>query len=216
MTETQIYSIGHSRHRLDDFLALLRQNDVEVVVDVRSAPYSRFVPQYNHDQLRQTLSDAGIRYLYKGRALGGRSEDPDHYVDGRLDYQRLGASDSFVAGLELLCQLARSHRLAIMCSEEDPMACHRGVLIGRKLQDDGQGIRVVHIRGDGSLETQSEMERRLCMQQGMAQDASTKTLYVTADLWTAAETSLAEAVAQAYAAQGERIAPTKTSEDEGR
>lgn len=215
----RIFSIGHSNRDIGEFVDLLLKYEIEVVVDVRSAPYSRYVPQYNHGALRKSLSDKGIQYLYKGRTLGGRSEDPTHYVDGRLDYGRLGESTAFVEGLKQIKQLACGHRVVLMCSEEDPLMCHRGILIGRKLREGGDGIEVMHIRGDeGRLESQEVIEHKLCVQQGLLEEPRTMKLYTQAGLWQseqAASEATAPSVrevtlAKAYAAQEARIAPRKS------
>ena len=155
-TPPRIYSIGHSNHPLDTFIALLAAHGIEVLVDVRSAPYSRYAPHFNPATLKEHLSAAGCRYLYLGKELGGRPEGAEFYdAAGHVRYDRLAESPSFLAGLERLIAGAGRFRVAIMCSEEDPAGCHRRLLIGRVLA--GRGIALIHIRGDGRLQSEAEI-----------------------------------------------------------
>lgn len=149
--KTATFTIGHSRHDLERFVQLLRDNRIEVVADVRSRPYSRFAPQFNKRACADALSAVGIRYLYLGQELGGRPEEPAFYDEaGQLQYDRVAASPGFNAAVERLEAEARRSRVALMCGEEDPARCHRWLLVGRRLVDDGFACR--HIRGDGRVE----------------------------------------------------------------
>src|SRR5262249_10255425 len=96
-----LYSVGHSNHSLEFFLDLLRSAQVEVLVDVRSHPYSRYVPQFNMEALRQSLSSAGTGYLFLGKELGGWPDEPDYYDDeGHVMYDRVAVGKRFLSGLE--------------------------------------------------------------------------------------------------------------------
>ena len=81
-----VLTIGHSAHPLETFVGLLQRHEVNVLADVRSAPYSRFHPQFNREALAQELEGHGIRYFYLGRELGARSDDPSCYENGRVQY----------------------------------------------------------------------------------------------------------------------------------
>jgi uncharacterized protein (DUF488 family) len=155
-----VYTVGHSNLSEDQFLALLSQHGVELVVDVRSAPYSRFTPHFNRESLRLMLIAAGIQYAYAGEKLGGRPTDPGCYRHGALpepgadylqevDYVAVEQRDWYQAGIQRLCDLAREQRSVVMCSEENPHICHRHHLIGRTLLN--QGVEVLHIRQGGEL-----------------------------------------------------------------
>ncbi len=129
-----VYSIGHSRHPLERFLELLRLHGIDVVVDVRSAPYSRHAPHMSGRNLRGSLAAVGIRYLYLGGELGGRPEEDELYdPEGHVLYGRVASTRFFAAGLERLLDEAGRARVAIMCAEEDPAGCHRRLLVGRAL-----------------------------------------------------------------------------------
>jgi uncharacterized protein (DUF488 family) len=146
-----LYTIGHSNQSAEAFIALLRGHGIEVVVDVRTVPYSRWAPQFSQRELRTTITDAGLRYLYLGTELGGRPATPDLYdADGHARYDLMAQTEAFRHGIERVQQGNGSYRVALMCSEEDPAGCHRRLLVGRVLVNDG--VRLLHIRGDGALE----------------------------------------------------------------
>lgn len=150
--ELTVYTIGHSNHPLDAFLDLLRRHGATLLVDVRSQPYSRWVPTYNREQLtRQLQAGTGMGYRFMGQVLGGRPEDRALYDDpdanGRPDYARVAASPAFQEGIAALVALARDQTLALMCSEGDYRECHRALLLTPSLL--ALGVRVMHILPDG-------------------------------------------------------------------
>lgn len=146
-----VYTIGHSDHTVEALLALLQQHGVALIADVRSQPYSRWVPQFNRENLARDLQAAGIRYAFLGDALGGRPKDHRFYDPGENhpNYARLATSTDYLAGIEQLLQLAAQERVAILCSEGDHHKCHRGLLITPTLLE--RGARVLHIAPDGTL-----------------------------------------------------------------
>lgn len=120
-----VLTIGHSNHSLETFIELLLQHRVTVLADVRSAPYSRFNPHFNREPLAAALKARQIRYVYLGRELGGRSNDPDCYEDGRIRYERLAQTDRFHEGIERVMRGAVEHRIVLMCSEKEPVSTLR-------------------------------------------------------------------------------------------
>lgn len=144
-----IYTIGHSDHNLEDFVDLLQRHGVDTVVDVRSQPYSRWVPAYNRETLRDALQAAGLTYVYMGEPLGGRPTDSSLYgTDGTVPaYERIAATPAFQAGLSALMRLADQAHAVIMCSEADYHDCHRARLITPSLL--ALNAHVVHILPDG-------------------------------------------------------------------
>ena len=152
-----LFTIGHSAHPTEHFLKLLGSHSIEVVVDARSRPYSKFAPQYSQEPLKKALLDAGFQYVYLGRELGGMPEESEYYdSDGRVLYRRVAASESFQRGLAQLESGLARYRVAVLCAEEDPSHCHRRLLITTVLK--ARGVNVEHIRGDGRLQPESEME----------------------------------------------------------
>jgi len=152
----RVLTIGHSNHTVEHFLGLLKAHAVQVVVDARSQPYSKYATQFDHDALKLALQDAGIRYLFLGRELGGRPDGDEFYDDeGHVLYDLVAATSLFLEGLSRLERGIREYSVALLCAEENPAACHRRLLVGRVLID--RGIQVEHIRGDGRIQTEEEV-----------------------------------------------------------
>jgi uncharacterized protein (DUF488 family) len=152
-----LFSIGHSNHALERFLDLLRQHRIEVLVDARSHPYSRFAPHFDKSSLKEAVSKAGIKYLFLGRELGGRPDGDEFYdKEGHVLYGRVAEASLFLDGIERLENGIANYRIALMCSEENPSACHRRLLVGRVLA--ARGIQLEHIRGNGRVQTEAEFQ----------------------------------------------------------
>lgn len=151
-----LFSIGHSNHGIEHFLDLLHTHEVEVLADVRSWPRSGYSPHFDQAPLRRAVEAHGIRYVFLGTELGGRPHDPDCYdPDGHVRYDRVATSALFLAGMDRLCQGIGRYRVAMLCSEEDPLYCHRRLLVGRVLEE--RGVTVRHIRGDGRVEEEEDI-----------------------------------------------------------
>lgn len=158
----KLFTIGHSNHSLEKLLRLFDDNGIELLVDVRTAPYSRYNAQFNRESLEAALVRHGIEYAYAGKYLGGRPTDPTCYKSRTLpaegtdylhevDYPEVMRREWFIKGMDRLLELADERRTAIMCSEEDPAACHRHHLIAAYLMDEHPHVEVQHIRADGSV-----------------------------------------------------------------
>src|SRR5574341_314345 len=117
-----LFTIGHSNHAAERFVALLRAAGIARVADVRSVPYSRRWPQFRREALEAALAAAGIDYVWLGEALGGK---PRGAAPGRPDYAALAARPAFGTALEALLESARERPTALMCAERDPLDCHR-------------------------------------------------------------------------------------------
>jgi uncharacterized protein (DUF488 family) len=157
-----LFTIGHSNHSLEHFASLLEQHGIQVVVDVRSAPYSKYASQFNKEMLESGLRRRGIQYIYEGKHLGGRPEDPSCYKTRHLpavdeeveylhevDYPAVMQKPWFEKAIERVLKLAEDKMVAVMCSEEDPANCHRHHLIAKYLMEWYPDVKVTHIRGDG-------------------------------------------------------------------
>lgn len=155
-----LFTIGHSNLPLPLFVYALKQHEVPLVVDVRSRPQSSRFPQFSQPDLELGLRDAGIAYLFLGEELGGRPEDPKAYrADGLVNYRARRQSYAFQAGIERVILELEQRSLALICAEEDPITCHRFLMIGPELVT--RGVQPRHIRKDGVLESQQEAEDRL-------------------------------------------------------
>src|ERR1035441_230157 len=154
-----VFTIGHSNYPIEHFLALLRQHEISAVADVRSSPFSRLNPQFNRGLLKQVLGESGIAYVFLGQELGARPTDPSCYEAGRVQYARLAQTQSFREGLRRVTEGAQRFRLALLCAEKEPLACHRTLLVARELEKDD--VEVVHIHADGQLESHQDAMNRL-------------------------------------------------------
>ncbi len=165
MTEAEsradIFTIGHGDAPAERVVALLREQRIDTLVDVRSIPASSHAPQFGRRAFAQTLAEAGIRYVFMGEWLGGRPRDPSCYKDGILprgkanylqlvDYAKVAMQPWYRRAVRDLVHIARGRRTAIMCSEENPRRCHRLHLVSQTLT--ASGLAVYHVRHRGPLE----------------------------------------------------------------
>ena len=163
-----VLTIGHSNHTHEFFLELLTRHRVTALADVRSAPYSRFNPHFNRERFAAALNASGIEYAYLGRELGGRSDDPSCYENGRIRYDRLARAPHFNDGLRRIMRGAEERRVALMCAEKEPLHCHRALLIGHEL--DQRGVDVAHILSNGRLEPHASAMARLLTEFNLEKD----------------------------------------------
>ncbi len=152
-----IWTVGHSNHALPDFVALLRKERIRFLVDVRSFPYSRHAPQFNREDLQEAMRHESIGYLFLGETLGGRPTRNEDYDDeGHALYWRMARHPEFAAAIDRLIAGVREHRIALLCSEADPEACHRRLLVGKVLAD--RGVELRHILRDGSVRAETAVD----------------------------------------------------------
>jgi uncharacterized protein (DUF488 family) len=154
MSGSQIFTIGHSNLAPDHFRELLSEHRIDVLVDVRSWPHSRYVQWADAAVLPELLAEAGAKYLFLGNELGGRPEGDAFYdIEGHVLYGKVAEQDWFQAAIRRIERGAEEYRVAIMCSEEDPTHCHRRLLVSRVLLD--HGMTIAHIRKSGRVEIES-------------------------------------------------------------
>jgi uncharacterized protein (DUF488 family) len=145
-----LFTVGHSNHALEVFVALLKRHEIQVLADIRSSPYSRYVTHFDREVLEDAVKQAGVNYLYLGKELGGRPDGAEFYdAEGHVLYYRLAEAPLFLDGIKRLEAGVRRYRVAVMCSEENPCVCHRHLLVGRVISR--RGVAIEHIRGDGAL-----------------------------------------------------------------
>jgi uncharacterized protein (DUF488 family) len=189
----ELFTIGYSVHPVEHFVEMINSHGITALCDVRSSPYSRFMPQYNRELLKEEMARHRVAYLYLGAELGPRSPDPTCYENGKVQYRRLAATEIFRQGLNRLRKGMETHRVALMCAEKEPLMCHRMILICRNLA--GADIVIRHILEDGSLEDNRDAEKRLM-----------KFLKIDpGDLFS----TEADQIQRAYDLQGEKIAYTR-------
>jgi uncharacterized protein (DUF488 family) len=156
-----LHTVGHSNHTFKYFLNLLLINNIHCIVDVRSTPYSQFVPQFDTDKIKQELHANGIHYIYLGKELGARREDKRLYTNGYLDFAKIRTCDKcFQSGIKRVIEgVNKGFSISIMCTEKDPIDCHRSILISKAFIDIGYNIS--HIKENGKIETHKDLEQRL-------------------------------------------------------
>jgi uncharacterized protein (DUF488 family) len=162
-----ILTIGHSRHSWERFTALLDGAGVEAIADIRSAPRSRFSPQFNKEAMAAALAARNVAYVFLGKELGGRPQSPALFTGGVADYEKMAATPEFRLGLERLIEAAARSNVAALCSEADPLECHRCLLVGRALAEQGADVR--HILASGDVVTHDEVEDRLLSLEKLAE-----------------------------------------------
>jgi uncharacterized protein (DUF488 family) len=163
-----LFTVGHSNHAIEMFLALLRASGVTAIADVRSVPFSRRYPWFSARALATTLTDAGIAFVALGDELGGRPTDPALMCDGIADYEAMAATPAFRAGLDRVADGARRFRICLMCAEREPLDCHRCLLVARALAS--RGLTIGHILAEGGIEPHTATEERLLKLSGGAPD----------------------------------------------
>ena len=144
MKPIPILTVGYGDRSIESFIELLKSYDIAYLIDVRSAPYSRYRPEFSKESLENALSTNGIRYVFMGAQLGGRPSDPECYVDGKVRYELVRKKDFYIEGIRRLQKaFDQQQRVVLMCSEGKPENCHRTALIGGSL--DGLDVAVRHI-----------------------------------------------------------------------
>ena len=136
-----VYTVGHSNHPIEEFLKLLVKHNINCVCDVRSMPYSRFTEQYNRENIKEYLSEHNIKYLFFGEEFGARREEKGLLTDGMVDFEKVAKNEKFIKGINRIEKgLEKGYRIALMCTEKEPIECHRTILVSRNLYLKGMVI----------------------------------------------------------------------------
>lgn len=156
-----LYTIGHSNYEIEKFIELLKFNDINVVVDVRSVPYSQYTIQFNRELLSTALKENGIAYVFMGKEFGARREDRTLYdEDGKLNFKKTMHSELFQSGVKRIQHgLEKGYRIAFMCAEKIPHECHRCIMVGKAFHDLGYDVK--NITEDGSIISQEDIGKIL-------------------------------------------------------
>jgi uncharacterized protein (DUF488 family) len=156
-----LLSIGHSQHQVGYFIDLLKSHDVNYVLDVRSTPYSQFATSYNRENIKKILKNNGIEYAFMGEFFGARPKDSSLYsLKGYLDFEKVENSSRFKKGFDNVVKgVKQGYRIAFMCTEKDPIECHRTILVSYAFYKVGYSIE--HIMPDNTIQTQQDINERL-------------------------------------------------------
>ncbi len=154
-----VLTVGHSTLSYESFLHRIRKAGVTAIADVRTVPYSRHLAHFNRDHLQAALRSDGVAYVFLGGVLGGRPSESYYYYNGVADYERMAEAPAFSFGLDRVLSGSKKYNIALMCSEHDPLDCHRCLLVGRALNE--RNVDVAHILSNESIASHAEIEHRL-------------------------------------------------------
>ncbi|HKM04994.1 MAG TPA: DUF488 domain-containing protein [Lachnospiraceae bacterium] len=155
-----LYTIGHSQHPIQKFIGLLKQHNIEFVVDVRSTPYSKYASMYDRENISNELKNANISYAFMGKYFGARQDDKSLYTkEGYLDFQKVAKWDIFEKGMDNVVRGMETKRIALMCLEKKPIDCHRAILVANAFYCKGYSVK--HILENGKIETHQELNEEL-------------------------------------------------------
>ncbi len=215
----ELFTIGHSNHSIEAFISLLQQHGITAVADVRSHPYSRYLPHFSQSALKTALLNAGIKYVFLGKELGARPADSSCYVNGKALYERIAATELFSQGIQRLLKGGEQYKISLMCAEQDPIDCHRTILVCQHLRD--FDLEINHVLKNGELELHKHLEDRLLTLHGLNQSEVSQPKPIQLSLFEeppvekpiTAQRTRDECLKEAYQKQGEQIAYVeKTSE----
>lgn len=206
-----VFTIGHSNHTIEAFIALLQQHGITAIADVRSHPYSRYLPHFNQGALKEALESHNIRYVFLGQELGARPNNRDCYLKGKAVYEKIAATDTFKQGIQRVLKGAKQYQVALMCAEKDPLTCHRAILVCQHLRQ--HPLTINHILKTGELEPHQHLEDRLLNKHGFSQVTGNHT-YTQLSLFESDsnQPTREECLEKAYHLQGDEIAYIETKD----
>lgn len=167
----EVFTIGYAGLNKDKICDILKSHDIQAIADVRSSPYSKTFPDFSKEHLKTWLQEKGIRYVYLGLELGPRSHVESHYIGDQVQFDILSKTELFQTGMRRLRNGSETMKIAIMCAENDPMTCHRSLLVAE--YGKGSDLTFTHILKNGSLETHQAMMIRAMKTHNIAPDMFT-------------------------------------------
>ncbi len=157
----ELFTVGSSNQAINDFISLLQKYKINSLVDVRSVPYSKFSPQFNELSLKNELKKHSIQYSSFKHEFGARRIEKAAFHDGRVSFDAVKELDVFKNGISrIVVGIEKGYRIALMCTEKDPIDCHRFILVSRNIEMSAQ-IQASHIMMDGSLKSTEELEAQM-------------------------------------------------------
>lgn len=156
-----IFTIGHSTHSIEDFINLLKLHNINYIMDVRSIPYSKYIPHFNRESISSTLTNQNINYKFLGDVFGAKVKDITLYnEDGVLDFDKVRQTPKFITLVDnLILGINQGNKICLMCSEKDPTQCHRSIMISRSFYD--KDIQIAHILSNGSIMSQDNLHQNI-------------------------------------------------------
>ena len=158
--QKKLYTIGYSGFKIDNFINTLKEHNINIVIDVRSVPYSQYNVDYNKEYLEKILQYNNIYYRNYATEFGARQENKIYYPNGYLDFELFAKSKQFQTGIQKLEKtMQKNYKFILMCSEKDPIRCHRTILVSRAFYN--LGYQVIHLLTDKKELTQADIEESL-------------------------------------------------------
>jgi uncharacterized protein (DUF488 family) len=191
----------------------LKTHRIDAIGDVRSHPYSKFLPHFSRKMLQPYLEKEGIKYVFLGQELGARPDDRSCYIEGKAVYEKIAQTDAFQRGIEKLLKGLKKYRISLMCAEQDPLTCHRAILICQSLRH--LDLEIDHILKNGDLETHHDLENRMLDKHGFNEFKENRTQPIQLSLFEQVEQTLPtreECLIEAYKLQGDKIAYVESQE----
>lgn len=156
-----IYTLGHSNYTIEKLIDMLKKYDINCVVDIRGTPYSKYNVQFDKEIIRYTLTKAGFIYIYMAKEFAAKRINKESYnEEGYSDFELVVNEKDFLDGIERLkngCN--KGYRIALLGAMQEPIRCHRSILVGRALIK--YGFNVKHILDDYSIASQDDIEDML-------------------------------------------------------
>lgn len=204
----KLYTIGHSNLNIDEFIELLHKYQITALADVRSHPYSRYLPHFNKNYLQKVCKNSHINYVFLGEELGARTKDQKCYINGKAVYEKIAATELFKQGIKRIIKGSKNYTIALMCAEKDPITCHRAILICQHLRK--YDLEINHILSNGTIESHQDLEDRLLSIYGFNKSGSQAIQLSLFDAITSDKnnniSSPEDYLQEAYLKQGNKIA----------
>ena len=156
-----IYTLGHSNYTIEKLIDMLKKYNINCVVDIRGTPYSKYNVQFDKEIIKYTLTKAGFIYIYMAKEFAAKRINKESYnEEGYSDFELVVNEKDFLDGIERLkngCN--KGYRIALLGAMQEPIRCHRSILVGRALIK--YGFNVKHILDDSSIASQDDIEDML-------------------------------------------------------
>jgi uncharacterized protein (DUF488 family) len=157
----ELFTVGYTSFTLPQMLEVISDYGIDVVVDVRSNPFSAHYPDYNKNIFESVLRKHKISYHNYAEEFGAQQTDIKYYSkDGYLDFELFAKSEPFLKGFARIDESVKSgDSVMLMCAEKDPAQCHRAVMISKVFANNGYDVK--HLLQDGTIKSQSDIETQL-------------------------------------------------------
>lgn len=161
MSPFNLFTIGYAGFLIKDFITTLKQESIGALVDIRSFPYSSRFSDYDIKNIKYSLNENNIFYLFLGNELGARPKDTSLYTNKIADFNKMAKSEPFIEACSRIREGLNKFPICLMCAEKEPLACHRTILVANSFRKLYPKIRILHIHSLSKIETQEKLDRRI-------------------------------------------------------